>query len=190
MRNLWIVCAALAAFLTIPDQSIADCRGNGRSHARFFHRERSGGCHGQQASAGCQGGSGGSFRQKTVIRGYQSAPVAVPAKPAATMPKASSALEEVNYLRAVAGLTPYQEDLALTAAAEACATYRAAYLIPGHADDFQFLPAGGTATATGCAAWPPQAGWGSCCIYENHRFAGAGWRLGRDGNRYMSLFVR
>lgn len=105
--------------------------------------------------------------------------------------KQSSALDEVNAARARRGLPPYVEDAALTAAAEGAAAFRAAHLIAGHtANDFAFLPAGATATAAGCAAWEPGLGWGSCCTYDSHRYAGAAWKTGRDGKRYMHLFVR
>jgi hypothetical protein len=30
----------------------------------------------------------------------------------------------------------------------------------------------------------------SCCVYENYTYAGAAWVSGRDGRRYMHLFVR
>ena len=105
--------------------------------------------------------------------------------------KASTALAEVNAARAQRGLPPYAEDTALTAAAEGAAEYRAAHLIAGHtANDFAFLPAGAPATAAGCAAWEPSLGWGSCATYESHSHAGAAWRMGADGRRYMHLFVR
>ena len=102
-----------------------------------------------------------------------------------------SALDEVNAARAQRGLPPYVEDPQLTAAAEGAAEYRAANLVAGHtSNDFAFLPAGATASAAGCAAWEPSWGWGSCCTYESHRYAGAAWKMGADGWRYMHLFVR
>ena len=105
--------------------------------------------------------------------------------------KQPSALDEVNATRAARGLPPYTEDPALTTAAEGVAEYRAAHLVAGHtANDFAFLPAGATATAAGCAAWEPSLGWGSCATYESHRYAGAAWKMGADGRRYMHLFVR
>ena len=116
-------------------------------------------------------------------------PDAPPAPP--LVPAAPSALQEVNARRTQRGLPPYQEDPGLTAAAEAAARFRAARLLAGHtANDFAFLPPGTSATAAGCAAWEPSWGWGSCCSEEMHRYAGAGWCLGRDGRRYMHLFVR
>jgi hypothetical protein len=102
-----------------------------------------------------------------------------------------SALKEVNAARARRGLPPYKEDKRLTVAAHGAAKYRAARLIAGHTpNDFQFVPKGGVAQAAGCAAWEPSWGWGSCCTYENWRYAGAAWAMGRDGRRYMHLFLR
>jgi hypothetical protein len=120
-------------------------------------------------------------------------PIAPPDKPIAapSAPPGPSALDEVNARRAQRGLPPFQEDAGLTAAAQGASEFRAARLIEGHtANDFQFLPPGAFATAAGCAAWPPEMGWGSCCSEEMHRYAGAGWAMGRDGRRYMHLFVR
>lgn len=112
--------------------------------------------------------------------------------PIAPPPQAGfSALAEVNALRAQRGLPPYAYDDGLTKAAQAAATYRANYLIAGHtSNDFAFVPPGSSAGSAGCAAWEPSMGWGSCCCYDNYRFAGAGWSLGKDGRRYMHLFVR
>ncbi len=102
-----------------------------------------------------------------------------------------TALEEVNARRARSGLPPFVEDPLLTQAAEAAAEYRAARLMAGHtSNDFAFVPAGGHAKAAGCAAWEPSWGWGSCCVEDHAQAAGAGWRMGRDGRRYMHLFVR
>jgi hypothetical protein len=101
------------------------------------------------------------------------------------------ALKEVNRERARRGLRPFKPDAKLARAAMAAAKYRAKRLIAGHtSNDFHYLPKGGRATATGCAAWPRGSGWGSCCTYDIWRRAGAAWALGRDGNRYMHLFVR
>jgi uncharacterized protein YkwD len=101
------------------------------------------------------------------------------------------AIDEVNAARAQRGLRPYARDEGLTQAARDCAAFRAARLIQGHtASDFNFLPAGVNATSAGCAAWTPDWGWGSCCTYENHTYAGAAWVMGSDGRRYMQLFVR
>ncbi|HEX5270890.1 MAG TPA: hypothetical protein VFW33_10400, partial [Gemmataceae bacterium] len=103
----------------------------------------------------------------------------------------TGALAEVNAARAARGLRPFVEDPKLTAAAEGAAEFRAARLITGHtANDFAFVPSGSSASAAGCAAWEPGLGWGSCCTYEQWTYAGAAWRLGSDGRRYMHLFVR
>jgi hypothetical protein len=101
------------------------------------------------------------------------------------------ALEEVNAARKARGLPPYLLDWQLNDAAHACADYRAKYLIQGHTqNDFGFLKGGATARAAGCAAWAPAWGWGSCCAYERWTYAGAAYSVGRDGRRYMHLFVR
>lgn len=103
----------------------------------------------------------------------------------------SDALKEVNAARAARGLLPFVEDKGLTEAAQKAANYRAARLIAGHTNnDFNFLPTGVSAGAAGCAAWDPAWGWGSCCTYEDWHYAGAAMVIGRDGRRYMHLFVR
>ena len=104
--------------------------------------------------------------------------------------EAHEALAEVNALRRARGLRPFVFDEALTRGAKNVARFRARRLIAGHtADDFRGLPRGIRADAAGCAAWHGDD-WGSCCTYENYRFAGAAWCRGRDGRRYMHLFVR
>jgi hypothetical protein len=101
------------------------------------------------------------------------------------------ALDEVNATRAARGLRPFIKDDGLTAGAINVADFRAARLMAGHtSNDFAGLPEGYTARAAGCAAWEPSMGWGACCTYENYRYAGAAWAMGRDGRRYMHLFVR
>jgi hypothetical protein len=106
-------------------------------------------------------------------------------------PGSAEALDEVNAARAARGLPPYIRDAGLTAAAAGCAEFRAARLIAGHtANDFAALPAGAMATSAGCAAWEPGMGWGSCCTYDRYTYAGAAYAMGRDGKRYMHLFVR
>jgi hypothetical protein len=104
---------------------------------------------------------------------------------------ATDALDEVNATRARRGLPAFQRDPALTVAASKAADYRAARRIAGHtSSDFAFVPPGAHAAAAGCAAWTPGFGWGSCCTFERWRYAGAAWALGRDGRRYMHLYVR
>ena len=101
------------------------------------------------------------------------------------------ALAEVNAARAARGLRPFTQDDGLTQAAKAAADYRAQHRIEGHTrNDFQFVPAGTTARAAGCAAWPQGQGWGSCCTYEKWTYAGAAFSIGPDKKRYMHLFVR
>ncbi|SRR5581483_6572058 len=100
-------------------------------------------------------------------------------------------LDEVNAQRAARGLRPFLRDDGLAQAARACARFRAANGLFGHtANDFAFVPAGTLATSAGCAAYPAGYGWLSCCVYENYTYAGAAWVTGRDGRRYMHLFVR
>lgn len=106
-------------------------------------------------------------------------------------PGSVEALDEVNAARAKRGLPPFERDPALTTAARSAAHYRAARGMKGHTpNDFTHVPAGGSASAAGCAAWPPELGWGSCCTYEAWTYAGAAYVVGQDGRRYMSLFVR
>jgi hypothetical protein len=101
------------------------------------------------------------------------------------------ALDEVNAARKARGLPAYARDDNLTRAAAGCAEFRAVRLMAGHtSNDFAALPAGAMATAAGCAAWEPGLGWGSCCTYERYTYAGAAYEVGRDGKRYMHLFVR
>jgi hypothetical protein len=100
-------------------------------------------------------------------------------------------LDEVNAKRAARGLRPFLRDPSLTQAAQACAQYRAQYGLFGHtSNDFGFLPPGTSAASAGCAAYPASYGWMSCCTYDNYTYAGAAAVTGRDGRRYMHLFVR
>ena len=107
---------------------------------------------------------------------------------------ADDALAEVNAARAARGLPPFVKDEGLTMAARAAADYRASRLIAGHVGggrgDFAFLPQGSHALAAGCGALAPSWGWGACCTYDRYRFAGAAVTYGRDGKRYMHIFVR
>lgn len=104
---------------------------------------------------------------------------------------AEDALAEVNAARAQRGLPPFIRDEALSAAAASCADHRAQYLIAGHtSNDFNAVPRGAFASASGCAAWPHHLGWGACCTYDGYRYAGAAYSIGRDGRRYMHIFVR
>ena len=117
----------------------------------------------------------------------KSAIVALSAPPATW----GDALDEVNATRAARGLRPFVRDDGLTSAAAGCAEFRAARLMAGHtSNDFAAVPAGAYATSAGCAAWEPGMGWGACCTYENYTYAGAAYAMGRDGRRYMHLFVR
>lgn len=134
----------------------------------------------------------GKFLRRDVHDGYTTwTPARLPIKPPmASVEGATDALDEVNAARARLGLHPFKRDPGLTTAALRCARHRADRLIEGHVNDFAFLPAGCKAGASGCAAWPQGAGWGSCCWKENWEYAGAAYAIGRDGRRYMHIFVR
>ena len=114
--------------------------------------------------------------------------------PATTFDPSTSAfdgLDEVNAKRAARGLRPFIRDEGLMQAARATAAYRAAYGLFGHtSNDFGFIPAGSSAASAGCAAYPAEYGWMSCCTYDNYTYGGAAYVTGRDGRRYMHLFVR
>src|SRR5262245_55697221 len=104
---------------------------------------------------------------------------------------AGDGLDEVNVKRAARGLQPFIYDEGLTQAARSCAAFRAEYGLFGHtSNDFAFVPAGSAASSAGCAAYPASFGWMSCCTYDGYTYAGAAWVTGRDGRRYMQLFVR
>jgi hypothetical protein len=99
-------------------------------------------------------------------------------------------LDEVNAWRAGQGLPAFEYDEGLTMAAAGCAHARAQALCFGHtSNDFAALPPGASARAAGCAAYPDSYGWLSCCMRDRHRYGGAAWMRGRDGKRYMHLFV-
>jgi hypothetical protein len=104
---------------------------------------------------------------------------------------AGDGLDEVNAKRAVRGLRPFVRDEGLAQAARSCAAFRAEHGLFGHtSNDFGFVPPGVQASSAGCAAYPASYGWMSCCVYESYTYAGAAWVTGRDGRRYMHLFVR
>lgn len=131
--------------------------------------------------------SGSATTDIVTISNSSPAGAAIAANPSG----AQEALDEVNATRAARGLPPYVRDPGLTQAAMTIAMQRAARLTQGHtANDFAGVPAGTTASASGCAAWPASMGWGSCCTYDRYTYAGAAWAIGNDGRRYMQLFVR
>jgi hypothetical protein len=112
-------------------------------------------------------------------------------RPVPAWEEATDALDEVNAARTALGLRPFLRDDALALGARNVAAFRARHGIEGHTEnDFAGLPDGCRAAASGCAAWEPRLGWGACATYEQWTYAGAGWSLGRDGRRYMQLFVR
>lgn len=124
----------------------------------------------------------------------QPAPLPIPApSPEPLDPPAVDALAEVNAARAKRGLRPFLRDDLLTLGAMRLASYRAAHRIEGHLkSDFSLLPEGANARATGCAAWPPEDGWGACETYSReYTRAGAAWAMGKDGRlRFMHLVLR
>ena len=94
---------------------------------------------------------------------------------------ADDALDMANAARVARGLRPFKRDAGLSKAAAACADYRAARLMAGHApSDFAFLPAGSHADATGCAAVGPEWGFMSCCRTADYEYAGAAVTVGRE----------
>lgn len=110
---------------------------------------------------------------------------------AAPIRAGEDALDEVNAYRTSRGLKPFIKCDGLMEAARKTADFRAAHLLFGHtSSDFAFVPSGYRADAAGCAAYPASYGWLSCCMDDNYVYAGAAWTLGRDGKRYMHLFVR
>lgn len=121
-------------------------------------------------------------------------PAAAPGTPLTIEPGDGSVgdgLDEVNAKRSARGLRPFARDEGLTQAARACAAFRAERGLFGHtSNDFAFVPPGASAASAGCAAYPAGYGWMSCCTYDNYTSAGAAWVTGRDGRRYMHLFVR
>lgn len=118
-------------------------------------------------------------------------PVAPTPTPPRPLGGATEALDEVNATRKAKGLPPFTRDDGLTQAAAAAAVYRAAHLMAGHtSNDFAYLPQDVKADAAGCAAWEPEWGWGACATYDHYKYAGAAWAKGKDGRRYMHLFVR
>lgn len=119
----------------------------------------------------------------------------VPAAPFAGPDGDSSAsvdaLDEVNAVRARAGLRPFLRCDGLTQAAKSAVTWRAARHWGGHCpgSDFAHLPAGYNAGAAGCGLASHQT-WSTCCTFENWTYAGAAYAYGSNGIRYMHLFVR
>ena len=104
---------------------------------------------------------------------------------------ATDALIEVNIARARRGLPAFIHDVNLYRAAEGCAQFRADRRIKGHTpNDFAALPPGTLARSAGCGAMETSWGWQSCCTFDRHTYAGAAVVIGRDGQRYMHIFVR
>lgn len=116
------------------------------------------------------------------------------------VPAATEALAEVNAARARRGLPAFIRDEGLTAGAMQCAKIRAAGRVKGHLgwngcpiqySDFACMPLGyPRPRATGAGALAPSWGWVTCATYDRYTYGGAAYVTGRDGLRYMSLFVR
>lgn len=141
----------------------------------------------QTAQSACPGGVCSFTTTPSFIQTSETAGVIQVAKSA----QASDALDAVNAKRAGRGLAPYLRDEGLTAAAQSCAEHRASRRLFGHtSNDFQFLPPGASASAAGCAAYPAEYGWMSCCVYDSYRYAGAASVVGPDGRTYHHIFVR
>ena len=139
--------------------------------------------------------AGGRRRQRQYVQQVAAQPMhMVPGPYAGKDSSETNALAELNAARAKYNLKPYLPDPGLTQAANTCAERRASRLIAGHLPEGDLstcVPSGVHAEAAGAAAWEPSSGWGSCCTYATEfTYAGAAWRMGRDGRRYMSLFVR
>lgn len=129
-------------------------------------------------------------RSRVNTGGWQPSTGPVYTGPSAATP-AKESLAEVNRERARRGLRPFIFDAGLTQGALNLASFRANVLCGGHArSDFAGLPAGAHAAAGGCGALAPSWGWGTCATYDNYTYAGAAFAWGRDGKRYMHLFVR
>src|SRR5438874_293 len=60
---------------------------------------------------------------------------------------------------------------------------------PAAATPTAVMPAGVIVTGPTPAA-TPAAEYVSGCVYDGYTYAGAAWAAGRDGRRYMHLFVR
>ncbi len=173
-----LVGALLAALAVAPDVEAGPFRNRGAKPACTTCAPTSGGA----VSIGC--GPNGC-----VLGSVQSVNFAAPG--AAPVPVGGSALDEVNAKRRAFGLSPLIEDPLLTAGAQAVARYRAERLLFGHtSNDFAFLPVGAAARSAGCAAYDASYGWMSCCVRDAATYGGAAWVTGRDGKRYMHLFVR
>ena len=109
----------------------------------------------------------------------------------APKPEVHDGLEEVNRLRRAHGVAEFERDLELNNAAIKLSLHRAKHLIAGHSDDdFGFLWDRKSADASGVGAAKDEWGWCTCCMLDKYRYAGAAWARGRDGQRYMSIFVR
>ena len=114
------------------------------------------------------------------------------------------ALDEVNHWRQTHGFLPFIRDHLLTIGADRCAKYRAANLNRGHPLDNRgrpidstFLPPGAVSASAGAGAWEPWVvttngeTFGACNTdSRSHTYAGASYAYGRDGLRYMQIFVR
>lgn len=131
----------------------------------------------------------GTVVPQSVVVPQQEAVINNPAITTTTVTTTYNALYEVNAARVRRGLRPFVEDPHLTAGAYRVAEYRASRGMAGHTHN-DFAIGGVSASAGGCGALEPSWGWGTCCTYDNHTYAGAATVMGRDGKRYMQIFVR
>lgn len=117
-------------------------------------------------------------------------PASDPAPSSVDSSQAVDALDEVNAHRARLGLPAFIRDEGLSMGARVMAAARAYRLLQGHnRNDFQYLPQGTRAAATGCGA-SAGGNWLTCCAEDSYKYAGAAYVMGRDGKRYMHVAVR
>jgi len=104
---------------------------------------------------------------------------------------AADAFADLNAYRAANRLPKFTRDEGLSRAAEAAASFRAKHRLFGHTEsDFKFLPAGASADAAGCAAYPAGYGIMACGLRDDHTHAGAAAVAGDDGKVYWHVFYR
>lgn len=214
MKSLKLIAAMLGVFLLLTPDALAGrrgrfaggCSGGGCSSGQCGTAEASSSCSGSSCSTGvvAQVGvvctpSGCTAAAPVCNDPNGNCAAGVPAAPKPTtsakpIAPATDPLAQVNARRAARGLRPYVQDPGLTQAATAAVQYRARLRIRGHVQggmgDFQFLPAGATATAAGADWYGATAEFATCAMTDNYTFAGAASAVGPDGEWYHQLFVR
>ena len=105
-------------------------------------------------------------------------------------PPVIDALDIVNKKRSEIGLPPLLKDDGLTVGAIRLSQHRASRLLAGHtSNDFQFLPPGASATASGCC-YTPRSDWGACA-WDSRTYTRAGAAVAIvNGRWFCSIFVR